>query len=190
MNSSKALSSCTPPQMCVSTPLYWLYTHNVQGGPPLLNKDMRDGSFHPDYLWIVMVPKWIPFQLREVICLLAGDIRLLLATVHLSRCTSSSASVNWKRKSETYLSVSKGMQCRCGSNTAVRAPLGLCPGASVQPHPSSLPPLQLMWPLCTLWYHHWHKTKRTILLINIFVLSPALSMLIHSASAQALGLGS
>lgn len=59
MNSSKALSSCTPPQMCVSTPLYWLYTHNVQGGPPLLNKDMRDGSFHPDYLWIVMVPKWI-----------------------------------------------------------------------------------------------------------------------------------
>lgn len=64
---------------------------------------------------------------------------------------------------------------------------------SVQPHPSSSPhashPLQLMWPLCTQWYHRWHKTKRTsgaILLINIFVLVPALSKLILSGSAHAL----
>lgn len=93
-----------------------------------LHELQQDDIFHPDYLWIVMTPTWIPFHPHEVICLSEETYGSTLAAVHLSRRTSSCLSES-KRKSEMYLTLSRGMERRCGLFAAVKDIFCQCPGA-------------------------------------------------------------
>lgn len=120
----------------------------------------------------------------------SSDTWLRLAAVHLSTAASLCLSKP-KRKYVMYLTLSRGMQRRCGLLALlVKDPVCQCPGAL---HNLTLPP-----PALSSWCGPCALTDITadtrqrelvgpILLINIVALSPALSKLIPSGSAQVCG---
>lgn len=120
----------------------------------------------------------------------SSDTWLRLAAVHLSRAASLCLSKP-KRKYEMYLTLSKGMQHRCGSLALLLKDLVCqCPGALRN---LTLPP-----PTLSSWCGPCALTDITadtrqrervgpILLINIFVLGPVLSKLIRAGSLQVCG---
>lgn len=112
----------------------------------------QDDILHSDYLWIVMMPKWIPFHPHEVICLSEetyGSCKPLSICQGAHHPASVLGKENMRRISPSARECNAGVACMLLSKILSVSVQGLC---ATSPFLSPMPPtlFWLRWPLLHL----------------------------------------